>query len=673
LLETGTIVAGYRIDGILGEGGMGVVYRATQMSLMRTVALKVLATELSDDPTFRERFRREGLLQAAIEHPHIVTVYEAGETDQGLFLAMRLVRGPTLKDETRADPLDTERALRILLPVADALDAAHEVGLIHRDVKPQNILIGARDHPYLADFGLTNVPDEAARLTGTGQFIGTIDYVAPEQVRGEGATVASDVYALAGVLYECLTGEVPFAKPTEAAVLYAHMSEPPPKVSEHRPELPAAVDDLIARGMAKDPAARPASPSHLMREAAQAFGGSTAALADRPAVAAPPAGDGGRTRAAPGPGERTVPAAATGADPGVGEATVSRRVGATAAAAPGAGAPTAPAGVKRDEAQAPPAAPRRSRGLLALAGVVLVAAAAAAGAAIGGSGSSSGEESEPAFGSSASAGSIALSFPDDWARVSSPERIPGLGLVDEIALAPEGRPRSRLAAGMTAASGASLLPVGLLRRLDGEPRGEPVRLGALQALRYAGLRAEGIDERLTVFAAPTSGGVATVACLSPPSQAPAFMPECERVAATADLSGEEPLALGPSPEYARGLDRALGRLETTRRGAEARLRRASTQEEQAGAARALARAYGAAAQAVSRVPAGPAELAAGRQIRRALREMADAYGRLARAASEDDGAAYGSAAREVRRAQVRLAAGLRELEALGYAVGRAAR
>src|SRR2546421_2862467 len=266
------IGAGYRIDGVLGEGGMGVVCRATQLSLNRVVALKVLAAELSDDPGFRTRFQREGQLQAALDHEHIVAVYEAGQTEHGLFLAMRLIAGPTLKELIVTGQLDTRRSLRLLGQVAQALDSAHAAGLIHRDIKPQNILIGANDHAYLADFGLTKAPDDASRLTGTGQFIGTIDYVAPEQIQGLPATAASDCYSLTGVLYECMTGEVPFRRPNEAATLHSHLTSPPPRVSERRPDLPPALDDVIAAGMAKDPDDRPATAGTFVTDMLHALG-----------------------------------------------------------------------------------------------------------------------------------------------------------------------------------------------------------------------------------------------------------------------------------------------------------------------------------------------------------------------------------------------------------------
>lgn len=297
MLDQGTIIAGYRIDGVLGTGGMAVVYRATQLSLNRPAALKVITSEAGDEPSFRERFRREGQLQAAIDHPHIVTVYEAGESEHGLFLAMRVVRGPTLKDLILSGQLDPGRAVRLLTQVAEALDAAHDVGLIHRDVKPQNILVGAHDHAYLADFGLTKAPGGSG-LTEEGQFLGTIDYVSPEQARGGDATHCSDIYALAGVLCECLTGEVPFPRPSEPAVLFAHMSDPPPRLSERRSDLPPALDDVIAKGMAKDPDDRPGSATEFMQDARRALPPTAVAAPQPPAPAAQPeqagVGDPGR-------------------------------------------------------------------------------------------------------------------------------------------------------------------------------------------------------------------------------------------------------------------------------------------------------------------------------------------------------------------------------------------
>jgi serine/threonine protein kinase len=268
---------------------MGAVYEATQLSLNRVVALKLLAPNLGDDAGFRARFEREGQVQAGLDHDHIVPVYEAGQSEYGLFLAMRLIPGPTLKRLILDGELDPRRSVRLLAQVANALDSAHRAGLIHRDIKPQNILIGERDHAYLADFGLIKAPDEA-RLTGTGQFIGTIDYVAPEQIQGDPATPASDVYALTGVLYECLTGEVPFPKPSEAATLHAHVMSPPPVLSERRPDLPPALDGVIAHGMAKDPWSRPSLAAELIQSASRALSSSASSMSV-PSMAPPQDGD----------------------------------------------------------------------------------------------------------------------------------------------------------------------------------------------------------------------------------------------------------------------------------------------------------------------------------------------------------------------------------------------
>jgi serine/threonine-protein kinase len=270
VLEHGTRVAGYEIEGVLGSGATAVVYEARQLALDRKVALKVLTLEPGMDPSFRARFAKEGRVQAGLDHPSVVAVFEAGEWEGAPFIAMQLVRGDTLSEMILAQALAGDRALRLLRPIADALDTAHAAGVIHRDVKPQNILVAAGDRPYLADFGLTKRLEDTA-LTRAGQFVGTLDYVAPEQIIGQAPTGACDVYALGAVLFECLTGAAPYRGHADAAVLYAHLSEPPPLVSELRPDLPRALDAVIAAAMAKDPAARPGTATELIERAEAAY------------------------------------------------------------------------------------------------------------------------------------------------------------------------------------------------------------------------------------------------------------------------------------------------------------------------------------------------------------------------------------------------------------------
>jgi serine/threonine protein kinase len=264
-MQTGTRVAGYRIDDVLSDGEMGSVYRATRLSDGHAVALKILDGDLGRDRHYRARFRREARLQALVDDPHVVKVYEFGHSEHGPFFAMQLVRGRTLKAAMLDRSLGADESIRILAQVAAGLDAAHRIGVIHRDVKPQNILLGPDRRAYLADFGLT-APTNST-LTSTGQLIGTVEYISPEQARGETPTARSDVYALAAVLYECLTGIVPYDRHTQAAALYAHLTEPPPSPRERCPNLPAALDAVIARGMAKDPEQRHRSAGELIREA----------------------------------------------------------------------------------------------------------------------------------------------------------------------------------------------------------------------------------------------------------------------------------------------------------------------------------------------------------------------------------------------------------------------
>ena len=263
-LRAGSLVAGYRLEAQVGAGGMAVVFRARDERLGRLVALKVLAPGLAADAGFRRRFIAESRAAAAVDDPHIIPVYEAGEADGVLFIAMRFVAGGDLRGVLdREGPLPPGRAAAFISPVASALDAAHRAGLVHRDVKPANILVDARpgrpDHVYLSDFGVSKGAVSSVSLTGAGHFLGTPDYSAPEQIQGRAVDGRADQYALACVAFQLLTGSVPFARDQGMAVLLAHLSEPPPALAARRPDLPAAADPVLARAMAKVPEKRYAS------------------------------------------------------------------------------------------------------------------------------------------------------------------------------------------------------------------------------------------------------------------------------------------------------------------------------------------------------------------------------------------------------------------------------
>ncbi len=608
-LQNSTI-PGYLIDGVLGEGGMGAVYRATQLSLNRLVALKVLTPEFSSDSAFRERFRREGLLQATLDHPHIVPVYEAGETDDHrLFLAMRMIEGPTLKELIVAREMGERRALRLLTQVAEALDSAHAAGLIHRDIKPQNVLVGKEDHAYLADFGLTQANDET-RMTATGLFVGTIDYIAPEQARGELATEDSDTYALTAVLYECLSGKVPFVRPSEEKVLLAHLTEDPPRLSDARPDLPAAVDEVIAQGMAKDPSERPGSARELMIAARRALG----------VLPAAGTGNAAPTRLA------AVPTAVRGA-PG----------------APGGGA----------------AAPRGSRGFLV--GVAVAALAAAiAGALLGGARGSSASS----FSNSASVGVIELSYPSSWRRIPVPAALPGLALSQALALGTRsGGAAETVRAGLVSTSSPGLLAPSLAAGAH-RPR-TAVKLGAAQAYRYTDVTVPGLVPMLTIFAVPTTAGVVTIAC----PQLGQIGSECEQIAGTLRLNSAQLFPITPSRAYADGVSRALRTLQREVAAGDGDLAHARTAAAQAGAADRLAGAYSAAGTAVGQAAASPAIRSMNERLARALAAAASGYADLARAARAEDGSGYARAVSSVRAAVAGVSAALVSLGGAGYSLG----
>ncbi|WP_344039523.1 serine/threonine-protein kinase, partial [Saccharothrix xinjiangensis] len=281
----------YRIGQLLGRGGMGEVHRAHDTVHDRVVALKRLAPALNDDAAFRARFRREAQVVARLREPHVIPIHAYGEIDGRLYLDMRLVEGADLTDVIARGPLEPERAVRIVEQVAGALDAAHADGLVHRDVKPSNVLVAPGDFVYLVDFGIARSASPAAtHITASGDVIGTLDYMAPERFENGPVDARADVYALACVLFACLTGRRPFDADGTAAQIWAHLKEAPPRAGALNPAVPAALDHVIARGMAKDPAGRHESAGALAVAARAAL-----AAVPPPGPVAPPATPPART------------------------------------------------------------------------------------------------------------------------------------------------------------------------------------------------------------------------------------------------------------------------------------------------------------------------------------------------------------------------------------------
>jgi hypothetical protein len=286
----GTEFAGYRIEALLGRGGMGVVYRAENIRLGNTVALKLLSDELAEDESFRERFVRESRTAATLNHPNIVTIYDAGDWEGVLYIAMRHVDGDLKAYLRREGPMAPDNALAIAAQVGSALDAAHARGLLHRDVKPANILLdpgepGAPPIAYLADFGLTKHLESRSGITASGQFVGTIDYMSPEQIEGRDVDARTDIYSLGCVVFESLAGATPFRRETEVAVLWAHMRDDPPPLTEVRPDLPSEVNTVLAKAMAKAPEERHSSCRELVADLRRALGAAAVeTYADRTVV-----------------------------------------------------------------------------------------------------------------------------------------------------------------------------------------------------------------------------------------------------------------------------------------------------------------------------------------------------------------------------------------------------
>jgi serine/threonine protein kinase len=318
-LAPGERVAGYEIQQPIGRGGMAVVYRALDLRLGRLVALKVLAPHLGEDEAFRQRFIRESRAAAGVDHPHIIPVFEAGESGDVLFIAMRYVSHGDVRSLLDVEGrLSAPRTLEIASQVASALDAAHSQGLVHRDVKPGNILLGqasgGSEHAYLSDFGLSKHSLNTATLTSAGQFLGTLDYVSPEQIQGQPVDGRADQYALACTVAEMLTGAPPFRRDDSMALMWAQLEAEPPRLTQRRPDLPAAVDEVMAKAMAKSPVSRyPTCRDFVIAlSAALAHAREPRIPQSRNGVAAV---DTARVPAQPGPPDRFAPRSAAGARP----------------------------------------------------------------------------------------------------------------------------------------------------------------------------------------------------------------------------------------------------------------------------------------------------------------------------------------------------------------------
>ncbi len=640
MLAGGTMIAGYRIERLLGSGGMGSVYLATQESLNRHVALKILSPHLTSDETFRGRFRREGEVQAALDHPHIVPVYEAGATEDGLFLAMRYVRGSTLKELIVGGELDPARTLRLLTPVAGALDAAHAAGLIHRDVKPQNILVDRTDWSYLADFGLTR--GNAGGPTRTGQLVGTFAYIAPEQVQGRKASARSDQYALAAVLFECLAGEVPHNHESDAALLYAKVHEEPPRLSHRIADLPAGFDEIIARGMARDPADRYPDATALMAAATEALDRAEAAPAApeptaqapprAPVLAPPPAPAAQATPAPqPAPAPQRTPAPTTSQDTVLTDAPVPTPAGTMRAPSePRVRLPALPA------LPALSAAPRWA--LPAAACGAAVAGFLLAGALAGGGDPAARRLSAGAL------GTIAVPAELRPARSAA-----DLGLRPLRTWATRGgSARRTLAVGSGSAAGPDLLPAGGLA--DAARKGPApvvVRVGDARGLAFGGLRVPGLAGRTQAVTIPTSRGVLVAACAAPTARDSVC---ADALGSLAPREGVRTSDVAASEDYAKAIGSLLSTYESARAAADRSLRGAGRSATQAKAARRLRDAAGKLATGLRRLDAPIGARPDQRRLLAAATRLRGAADRLASAASKRDSSRYRAAAADAERA-----------------------
>jgi serine/threonine protein kinase len=645
LLRAGDVIGGFRVEDLIGIGGMATVYRAEQISLGRPVALKVLARQLGDDGVFRERFRREGKHAASLEHPNIVPVYDSGEEDGLLYLAMRLVDGRSLAELLGEKGVTADQAIEILGPIGAALDCAHVNGLIHRDVKPSNILITDQGHPYLTDFGVAK-SSAVSGLTATGGFVGSVNYASPEQIRGQDLSTASDVYALTAVLYHSLSGEVPYPAESEAGVMHSHLYEPPPTL----PTLDGAESGfhtVLARGMAKDPGSRYGHAGDLMNAAALCVG----SLSPQRRKAIPAFPRGGRAEI-----DRV---------PGSGAASPGSR-GTEVFTPPPVESLTAADSRRAPVPEETSASPRRRLPRVALSrrtGIALAGVGAAALVALGvvllaGGGDDGGSAGPTA--KAAARGPVEVSYAAPLAPVAGKgsATFAGVGFRAPLMLRGGGE---TLVAGMLRAGAP--VPGGIppsFAAAVAKPKRAPQRLASAASVRYVG-RARHGAAALTMFVVPTARGDLGVLCEGARG---AGASACLKAARTLRVRGLRTVPPGADPALAKQLSVVLGPVRTTRH-ASASLLVAAPAHRAVGAGR-IAAADATAAKALADATTEPRDRRAVAALATGLGDEGSALRRLGAAARARDYGTYAAAAEAVQAAGLRSRRATKALRRMGF-------
>jgi hypothetical protein len=601
--EPGAVVAGYRLETLIAQDETGVVYEATKLSVEQSVALKLLDARLSADPEFRERFQREGRIQTAIDHPNLVAVLEVGECEYGLFVAIEAIRAGSLKELVAGETLDAERTVRILGQAADALDTVHRAGLIHGDIRPDTILVrtDGSDHVYLTGFGVTE-----DRHEGLPTAEGGTGYMAPEVIRGEAGTTSTDIYGLGAVLYESLAGSVPFPGESPAAVANAHLNDPPPRLTEGRPELPAELDDVVAKAMAKDPADRHATAAEMV----QALDQVSAALAPVPETTEAPAA--------------SVPES-TGEEAG------------------------------------------RRRPVFWAGAAAAVLGLAAAGFLLGRGGSSKAESAAPMvrlkgvrlrvppgwhhmskvprIPGVTFPGAIALATQGNDAKL--------------IASPVDGRWPTLLPLSFERQT---------MSESDLLARREVVLLGRRQAFRYRDVAPLGVAAPLTVVVVPVRGHVEMLTCALPTDAAPKIAKQCEAIVAGVVLPNSKPYSLLPQASYAQAVSAAVDRLNRAREAGRRELAAARTVAAQALAARRVGAAYGREEQRLKKLSTDLLVAPVHRKIVAQMARVRAAYVTLANSARADQETAFDNAKQLVRTREAGLKKVLLQLRFAGISM-----